>query len=118
VFAAEHLLGLGGVYLFFEPIEGLRQVCNDIFTALRPFEKDADVVDLLVQAVAKLDIFGKATLPLQRLLCLDLVVPETRRGNFLFQLGQLTRIMGTVKDSSAYQTRVSANLSSGGSDHQ
>jgi hypothetical protein len=50
VLAAEHLLRFDGVDLRFERVERLRQIRGDVLTALRPFEQDADVVDLLAQA--------------------------------------------------------------------
>jgi hypothetical protein len=86
VLAGQHLLGLGGVHLRLECVEGLLQVGADIFAALRPFEQDADVVDLLGKAVAQLEVFGEPALSLQRLLCLGLVVPERGSGDLLFEL--------------------------------
>jgi len=51
-----------------------------------PFEQDTDVVDLLAKAVALLEIFGKAALPLEGLLCVGLVVPERGGGDPAFEL--------------------------------
>ena len=53
---------------------------------MAPFEQDADVVDLLAQAVALLEIFGETALPLEGLLGLCLVVPEIGRGDPAFEL--------------------------------
>jgi hypothetical protein len=86
VLAAEHLLGFDGVDLRFERIERARQVAADILAAARPFEQDPNVVDLLAEAVALLEIFGKAALTLEGLLCFGLVVPEIRRRDLLFEL--------------------------------
>jgi hypothetical protein len=86
VLAAEHLLGFDGVDLRVEGIERARQVAADILAAARPFEQDADVVDLLREAVALLEIFGQAALPLEGLLCLGLVVPEIGGGDAAFEL--------------------------------
>jgi hypothetical protein len=104
--AAQHLLGFSRVDLRFEGVEGLAEVRGDILAALRPFEEHADVVDLSGEAVAELYVLRKTALPLKRLLRLGLVVPEIRRGDLLLQLGELAGIVGVVKDSSAYQTRV------------
>jgi hypothetical protein len=84
MFAAEHFLGFRGVDLIFERIEGFGQIGGNLFTALRPFEQYADVVDFLGEAVAELDVFGQAPLALERFLRLGLVVPEVGRGDFLF----------------------------------
>jgi hypothetical protein len=86
VLAAEHLLGFDGVDLRFERIERARQVAADILAAARPFEQDPNVVDLLAEAVALLEIFGKAPLALEGLLGVGLVVPEIRGGNAAFEL--------------------------------
>ena len=86
VLAAEHLLGFDGVDLRFERIERARQVAADILAAARPFEQDADVVDLLAEAVALFEVFGKAALPLKSLLCVGLVVPEIGGGDAAFEL--------------------------------
>jgi len=86
VLAAEHLLGFDRIDLRFECIERARQVAADILAAARPFEQDADVVDLLREAVALLEIFGQAALPLEGLLCLGLVVPEIGGGDAAFEL--------------------------------
>jgi hypothetical protein len=87
VLAAEHLLGFDGVDLRFERVERARQVAADVLAAARPFEQDPNVVDLLAEAVALLEIFGKAALALEGLLCVGLVVPEIRGGNAAFELG-------------------------------
>ena len=86
VLAAEHLLGFDGVDLRFERVERLRQVRRHVLAALAPFEQDADVVDLLAEAVALLEIFGEAALPLEGLLCFGLVVPEIGGGDPAFEL--------------------------------
>jgi hypothetical protein len=54
---------------------------------LRPLEQHPDVVELLREAVAQLEVFGEAALPLQRLLRLGLLVPEIGRGDLLLELG-------------------------------
>jgi hypothetical protein len=64
VLAAKHLLRLSRVDLLFEGVEGLGQIAGHILAALRPFEQDTDVVDLLGEAVAKLNVFGETSLPL------------------------------------------------------
>ena len=84
---AEHLLGFGGVDLRFERVDRLGEIGADVFTALRPFEQDAEVVGLLGKAVAQLDVFRDAALPQQGLLRVGLVVPEIGRGDFAFELG-------------------------------
>jgi hypothetical protein len=52
VLATEHLLGFRRVNLRLERIERRFEIRGDVFPALRPFDQDADVVDLLGQAVA------------------------------------------------------------------
>jgi hypothetical protein len=86
VLAAEHFLGFDGIDLRLERIEGLRQIGRDVFPALGPFEQDTDVVDLLAKAVALLEIFGEAALPLEGLLCFGLVVPEIGGGDPALEL--------------------------------
>jgi hypothetical protein len=86
VLAAEHLLGFGGVNLFFERVERLGQFVGDAFAALRPLQQHPDVVELLRKAVAKLEILGEPPLALQGLLRLGLVVPEVGRRDLLFEL--------------------------------
>jgi len=86
VLAAEHLLGFDGIDLRFERVERLRQIRRDLFAAAGPFEQHADVVDLLAEAVALLEVFGEAALPLEGLLRLGLVVPEIRGGDAAFEL--------------------------------
>jgi len=86
VLAAEHLLGFHRVDLLFEGVERLRQIRRHLLAAARPFEQDADVVDLLAEAVALLEVFGKAALALQGFLRFGLVVPEIGRGDAAFEL--------------------------------
>jgi hypothetical protein len=87
VLATEHLLGFGRVNLRLERIERRFEIRGDVFPALRPFDQNADVVDLLGQAVAQLEIFGEPPLTLQGLLRFRLVFPEGRRRDLLFELG-------------------------------
>lgn len=86
VLAAEHLLCLDGFDLLLQRVERALQVGLDRLSTLRPFEQYADVVDLLSEAIALLEILSQAALPLQRLLRVGLVVPEIRRGDLLFEL--------------------------------
>jgi hypothetical protein len=86
VLAAKHLPGFDGVDLRFDRVERLRQIGANILTAPRPLEQDADVVDLLGEAVALLEILGKAALPLEGLLCVGLVIPEIGGGDAAFEL--------------------------------
>jgi hypothetical protein len=84
VLAAEHLLGFSGVDLRFERVERFLQIRDNFLALLCPFDEHADVVDLLGEALAQFDVFGKTPLPLQRLLRVGLVVPEAGRGDLLF----------------------------------
>jgi hypothetical protein len=86
VLATEHLLGFSAVDLLFERVEGLGQVGGDVLAALRPFEEDANVVDLSGKAVAQLEVLGEPALALQGLLRLGLIVPEVGGGDLLFEL--------------------------------
>jgi hypothetical protein len=70
-----------------ESVERALEIAGHVLTRLRPFEEDAQVVDFLGQAVAQLDVFGEPALPLQGLLGFFLLVPETGRGDLLFELG-------------------------------
>jgi hypothetical protein len=84
VLTAQHLLGVRGVDLVLERVEGVGEIGGNVFSPLCPLEQHPDVVDLLRQAVAELDVFGEAALPLQCLLRFGLVVPEIRSGDLLF----------------------------------
>jgi hypothetical protein len=86
VLAAEHLPGFDGIDLRVERIERFRQIGGDLLAAPRPFEQDADVVDLRGEAVALLEIVGETALPLEGLLCVGLVVPESGGGDPAFEL--------------------------------
>jgi hypothetical protein len=86
VLAAEHLLGFGGVNLFFERIERLGQVVGDALAVLCPLQQHSEVVELLRETVAQLEVLGEPPLALQGLLCLGLVVPEVGRRDFLLEL--------------------------------
>jgi hypothetical protein len=86
VLAAKHLLGFGGIDFLLEGVERSRQVGGDVFARLRPLEQDAEVVDLLLEAVAQLEVFGEPALALQGLLGLVLFVPEIGRRDLLFEL--------------------------------
>jgi hypothetical protein len=72
--------------LHLERIERFLEVAADVFTTLRPFEQDADVVDLFRKGVAQLEVFGEPALPLQRFLSFGLVVPERGSADLLFEL--------------------------------
>jgi hypothetical protein len=84
VFAPKHLLGFGGVDLFFKGIEGLAQIRGNVFATLGPFQEHTEVVNFLGQTVSKLDVIGEAALPLERFLRLFLVIPEIGGGDLLF----------------------------------
>jgi hypothetical protein len=86
VLAAKHLLGLGGFNLLLERIQRPLEIGGDVFPALHPLEQDAEIVDLLGEAVAQFEVLGETALTLQRLLCFGLVVPEIRGGDLLFEL--------------------------------
>jgi hypothetical protein len=86
VLAAEHLPGFDGVDLRLDRVERLRQIGCDVLAAPRPFEQDADVVDLPGEAVALLQVFSKTALPLEGLLRFGLVVPEVGGGDAAFEL--------------------------------
>jgi hypothetical protein len=86
VLAAEHLLRFDLLDFRVEPVEGARQIRGDVFTALRPLDKDADVVDLFPEAVAALEVFGEAALALKGFLRFGLVIPETGGRDLLFEL--------------------------------
>jgi hypothetical protein len=64
VLAAKHFLGFRRVYLLLERVERLGQIGRHVFAALRPLEKDADVIDLLGEAIAELEVFGEPPLAL------------------------------------------------------
>jgi len=86
VLATEHLLGLSGLDLVAERVEGAGEVGQHVFAATRPFEQHADVIDLRGQARAEFDVFSQAALALQGFLRVGLVVPETGRSDFLLEL--------------------------------
>jgi hypothetical protein len=83
VFAAQHLLDLGGLDLLAERVERLGEVRGHLFALPRPIDEDADVVDLARQLVAQFEVVGQTTAPLQRLLRLGRVFPEIRSGDSL-----------------------------------
>jgi hypothetical protein len=86
VLAAEHLLGFSALDLLLERLERAFEIRRHILAGLRPLEEHAEIVDLLHEAVAQLEVVGKTALPLKRLLRLGLVVPEGGSGDFLFEL--------------------------------
>jgi len=86
VLAAQHLLGLSGLDLQVQGIERASQIGEHVFPAAGPLEQHADVVGFGGQAGDKLDVLRQATLALQRLLCVGLVVPEICRRDLLFEL--------------------------------
>jgi hypothetical protein len=86
VLAAEHLLGFCRLELEFERVEGLREVGRHVLAGLDPLDEDADVVDLVLEAVAELQVGREPPLALERLLGVGLVVPEPGFGNLAFEL--------------------------------
>ena len=64
----------------------MREIRDDVFAAVRPFEQDANVVDFLGEAVAEFEVLGEPALALERFLRLGLVIPEVGGRDFLFEL--------------------------------
>jgi hypothetical protein len=116
--AAEHLLDFGGVHLRLEAVEAALEIGKHLFALLRPFEQHAEVVDLLGETVAQLDVFGEPSLALEGLLRVGLVVPEIRRRDFQLELRELPGIVSIVKDSSASRKPASAGRRNGGSNRR
>jgi hypothetical protein len=64
VLAAEHLLGFGGVDFGLERVERAFEIGADVLAGLRPFEQHAEIVDLLREVVAQLEILREPPLTL------------------------------------------------------
>jgi hypothetical protein len=83
VLAAEHLLRLAGVDFRRQLVEPLREIVDDGFARLRPFDEDAQVVDALLERRAQIGVALERLAALQDLLCRGLILPEIRRGRLL-----------------------------------
>jgi hypothetical protein len=64
VLATEHFLGLGGLDLLAQGVEGSGQVGQYLLAAASPLEQHADVVGFSGQAGGELTVFGEAALTL------------------------------------------------------
>jgi hypothetical protein len=110
--AAKHLLDLGGLHQRLERVDRTQQVAGDVLALLRPFEEDAEVVELGNERVAQFDFFGEPLATLQRLLRFGLIRPEVRCRDARLDCVQFASGIGGVKDSSAGPWRAAPSLRS------
>jgi hypothetical protein len=87
VLAAEHLLRLGPFDLALELVERAFQIRAHVFSTVRPFDEDGNVVYATAQRLTQRDVVFDATPPLHHFLGFGLVVPEGRAGADLLDLG-------------------------------
>jgi hypothetical protein len=106
VLTTQHLLDLGGLDLVLQGVERTLEIGSDVFAALGPFEKNAEIVELSDERVAQLDLFAQAAATLEGLLSFGLVGPEIGSGDALLDRGEFTCGVGGVKDSSGGLWRV------------
>jgi hypothetical protein len=109
VFAAEHLLGLGGFDLLLQLVEATREIGVDVFASVRPLEQHAEIVGSPLQRFEERLIFLDPPPALHHLLRLVLVVPEPGRVDALFYFGKLFVKAGTLKDTSGVPPRAGSN---------
>jgi hypothetical protein len=76
VLAAEHLLGLAGVYFLREIVEAPGEILGDRLTRLRPFDEHAEILGTAPQRIAEGLIVLEPAAPLQQLLRCRLILPE------------------------------------------
>jgi hypothetical protein len=76
--AAEHFLRLGDLDFLLQLVERACKIRCDVLTRIRPFDEDRKVVAPPLEGVTQRQVFLKPPLPLQRLLCFRLIVPEIR----------------------------------------
>jgi hypothetical protein len=105
VLAAEHLLGLAGVDLRGEIVEGAAEVIGDRLPGLGPLDENGEVFQPLAQRLAEVVVLFEPAAALQQFLRRSLVLPEVRRRNAFFDGLQLAGGMCGVKGSSAGRRR-------------
>jgi len=84
VLATEHLLGLAGIDLGREIVEGAAEVVAHRLASLDPLDEHAEVVELALQRVAELHVLLEPAAALQDLLRVRLILPEIRGGDAFF----------------------------------
>jgi hypothetical protein len=87
VLAAEHLLDLGRLDFLLERFDRSLEIAGDVLALLRPFEQDSKIVEFADQRVAQIELLAQTAAPLERLLRLDLVLPEVGRSDTLLDNG-------------------------------
>jgi hypothetical protein len=118
VLAAQHLLDLPGLHFLIEQIERLRELGVHRLAGLGPLDEHAEIVALLLQRDAEIEILFEAAAALQDLLRFGLVFPEIGRGGARLEAGQFVGWMRSFKDSSADRSRGGSNPRSGASCHR
>src|SRR5262245_9172765 len=105
VFAAKHLLRLGGLDLGLKLVERAGQVGPDVFAAVRPLDEHADVVGAPLEGAAECEVVLDAAATLHYLLRAGLISPETRFADLLLDFGELLVEACVLKDTSAVPPR-------------
>jgi hypothetical protein len=101
VLTAEHLLGLAGLDLAIEGVEGLLQFGVDRLPRLSPLEEYREVLVSLAKGGDQIPILLEPAPALEHLLGGGLVFPEIRGGRSRFEPRQLFFGPSVLKDSSA-----------------
>jgi hypothetical protein len=96
----QHRPDLGGLHVARVRLETARQLVGDLLALPRPVEQDGQIVALLAQRLGQRLVTLEPPPFLEDLLRRALVLPEVRRGNAGFEVGQLALETGFVKDPS------------------
>jgi hypothetical protein len=99
--AREHRADLGGLHVARVGFQAPRELVADLLALPRPVEQNGQIVALLAERLGQCLVVLKAPPFLEDLLRAALVLPEIRRGNARFEVGQLTFETRFVKDPSA-----------------
>jgi len=88
VLAAQHLLGLAGVDLCGEIVEGAAEIVRDRLAGLGPLGEDREIVEPRAQRLAQIAILFEPAAALQQLLRGGLILPEVGGADALLDLLQ------------------------------
>jgi hypothetical protein len=99
--AGEHRPGFTGLHVLRVGVEAAIEIGRDVFPVARPADQHAEVVALAAERFGERAVVLEAAAPLEDLLRGRLVLPEVRAGELAFEIAELPRQAGFVKDPSA-----------------